>query len=243
MPDPVKDSEFVAWYYAPAQGKTQGAVCLYCGRSWYSKYRVEYPKLVACELECGKVCDLSKALKAMAEWLIQKCVAAGARNIHISFGDCPARVVSSQRQGVEVYDEDDQVELNQYIRQWNGGMGDPSTHGLNHRVGWLNGVWGVFVPGAPVQKVRRIKGAYVATEKVHDDGTMQLSTDQLQETVDVIMKGFEMARATEAHAGLLGGLVQQGQNATEHGAPGSASSALAASGNNFFGMLFATLSR
>ena len=89
-----------------------------------------------------------------------------------------------------------------------------------------------------MQKVRRIKGAYVATEKVHDDGTMQLSHDQLQDMVDVIMKGFEVARATGAHVALLGGLVQQGQNATEHGAPGSASSASAASGSNFFGMPF-----
>ena len=128
MPDPVNDSEFMAWYCARAQGKSQGSVCWYCGMRPYSKYRAEYPKLAAFELECGKDFHLSKALKATAEWLIQKRVAAATRSIHISFGDCPARVVSSQRQGVEVYDEDDHVELNHYIRQWNGGMGDPSAN-------------------------------------------------------------------------------------------------------------------
>ena len=47
-----------------------------------------------------------------------------------------------------------------------------------HRVGKLDGVMGVFVPGPPIKRIKRSKAKIVDNTKVEDDGTMCLSPTQ-----------------------------------------------------------------
>ena len=151
------------WYYKPRVGRTQGSTCWYCGRTWYSTFRVKFPTLGMFLKECAKDLDGTVPTKAckMAMWLLQECVKAGTHNIQISFSDCPASVSSTNRQGVLVEDEDLHIELEFYKTKWEGGKGDPLTNGLGHKTGWFEGTYGVFIPGAPIRKIKRQKHQFV----------------------------------------------------------------------------------
>lgn len=69
-------------------------------------------------------------------------------------------------------------------------MGDPASNGRGHRTGWLEGVFGVFVPGPPIRKIKRTKDIFVDKSTTHDDGTMCLSATQQEAIAIVPEKGF-----------------------------------------------------
>lgn len=194
-PDPVNPDELMAWYYKPRNGKTQGSVDYYCGRAWYSRYRSKYPQLGDFVTECGKTFELGQELVQAAAWFLEQCIKAGSRLISVRFSDVPESVTSTQRQGIVVEDEDQHVELNHYVNEWRGGQGDPRTNGTGHRVGWCDGVWGVFVPGPPVKMIKRQRAQFVDQSKIHDDGSLQLTETQMQDTAANIMAGFAVVRS------------------------------------------------
>ncbi len=74
------------------------------------------------------------------------------------------------------------IELEYYKSQYLGGQGDPLTNGKGHRTGIFEGVFGVFVPGEPIKRIRRSKEAFVDVRKEHGDSQLQLSEDQMQRT-------------------------------------------------------------
>ena len=65
------------------------------------------------------------------------------------------------------------------------------------------GQYGVFVPGAPIKKIRRSKEGIVDKKEVWDDGSMQLHAGQLDETAASLLKGFTIGAAAGTHLGLL----------------------------------------
>ena len=49
---------------------------------------------------------------------------------------------------------------------------------MGHRIGKLDGVLGVFVPGPPIKRITRSKAKLVDRNITEDDGTMMLSPTQ-----------------------------------------------------------------
>ncbi len=49
---------------------------------------------------------------------------------------------------------------------------------MGHRIGKLDGVLGVFVPGPPIKRIKRSKAKLVDRNRTEDDGTMMLSPTQ-----------------------------------------------------------------
>ena len=252
--DPVH-GRFRKWFRTTKDGRhNDGSVCWYCGRAWQSALKARYKTLTILISAIG-VDDgsLKEELGKVVEFLIQKCIAAGCHDIYVSFNDIPTTVTSKHRERQAVFDDDDQhVELEYYKKHFQGGMGDPFQNGLGHKVGTFDGIWGVFVPGAPVKRIRRSKEAIVDKHQVHDDGKVQLSETQMSDTAASIFAGFRIASATGTHLGLLAAPASGVVAATAAGAasgPPSATAAAAAapslpadgpSSGGFFNISFAT---
>ena len=99
--------------------------------------------------------------------------------------------------GLSVIDDDDShVELEFYQNFHLGGLGDPLSNGLGHRVCWFEGVYGVVVRGAPIKRIRKLKEALVDKSYVHDDGMFQVSANQFNETAADICVGSRLAGAS-----------------------------------------------
>ena len=185
----------MAWYYNPrAGGLRSGNVCWYCGRAWHAEYRCNplYATIALFEAACGVNNDLRENLKRLVAFLIQKCIEAGIRQIRISFSEAPQEVVAVQRQGTSVSDYDLHIELEYYKTEWKGGKGDPQTNGLGHRTGWLDGTFGVFVPSAPIKKIKRTREGFVDITRKVDDGSMVLSEGQLERVSASVLEGFRI---------------------------------------------------
>lgn len=165
--DPVEPSQYMAWYYKHRQGRAQGSCCWYCGRSWYSRYRARHPTLGGFITACGEDFELLEQLRGTSAWLLEQCAKAGSRSISIAFSDLPQSVESTRRSGTSIEEEDQHIELQYYIHTWHGGMGDPNTNGKGHQTGWCEGVFGVFVPGPPIKRIKRKKEQFVDHKQVH----------------------------------------------------------------------------
>lgn len=160
------------WYYAPRAGRTQGHICWYCGRAWQSVYKTRFPKMSDFVDYCGQNNETLAEHKKHVEFLTGECTRAGKHEIRIAWSSAIASSVESKerlRQSVVVA-EDEFVEYQYYVSQYRGGLGDPNLNGLGHRTGNFEGQYGVFVPGAPIKKIRTLKEAVVDKREVRRGG-------------------------------------------------------------------------
>ena len=139
------------WFRQPKNGHTQGAMCWYCGRVWFSMFRVRFKTLTEFILAAGQSQELLEERRQGVAFLIKTCVGAGTHDVTMQWGCALSSEVSSiERLRSQVIDDDgERVGLEYYKTLYRGGLGDPATNGLGHRTGWFEGIYGVFVPGAP----------------------------------------------------------------------------------------------
>ena len=193
------------WYRPPKNGKTQGEICWYCGRVWYAVARAERPTLGQYILVLGQNQEKLKTHQEHVEFLTKVSVEAGSHDVSVKWSSClSSTVTTTQRNRTEVSDDADQhVELEYYKNHFMGGLGDPFTNGLGHRVGMFEGQHGVFVPGAPIKRIKRTKEGIVDKTDLHDDGSLQLSATQMTDMAAALFQGFNFALASGTHVGLL----------------------------------------
>ena len=64
---------------------------------------------------------------------------------------------------------------------------------------------GVFVPGAPIKKIRWAKEHIVDKEETHDNGQRQLTVTRVDEMPEEIFQGFAMMGCSGTRSGSLPG--------------------------------------
>lgn len=120
-------------------------------------------------------------------------VEAGTRTVRPKLDGVTEVVKKKNRSVVSVEDADLHIELEHYKSAYKGGLGDPLSNGLGHRVCRLEGVLGVMVPGEPIRQVKRMRQAIVDVEETVDDGSLQLSETQAQDAAAKIFSGFSLS--------------------------------------------------
>lgn len=202
---PVFPRRFRRWFYPPMNGKTQGSICWFCGRVWKGKFKFAFATTTLYVEAVGGSNELREEHIALMKVLIEACSKAGTYEVKISWSSTAlaTEVTSTERRRQSIEDEDLHVEFEYYKSEYKGGMGDPATNGRNHRVGWCDGVFGVFVPGAPIKRIKRAKDLIVDRNEVHDTGDLQFTPEHMTEIANTIFQGFAMASFSGTHAGAL----------------------------------------
>ena len=96
-----------------------------------------------------------------AFWVLQAfflkcCVEQGSIKIQIEWGRAPVSVISIQRQRQTLEDDPDTwVELLYYKTKHEGGLGDPMTNGLGHKLGKEGDRMGVWISAPPKKEERK----------------------------------------------------------------------------------------
>ena len=204
--DPA-DGLFLAWWYLPKHGKNSGLWCWHCGKAWHTKFRHDKKtdSLSKLKLELGRDDVLLADFKNVMQFVVDKAVAGGSRDMRIQATEVASVVVSKVRKGVEVSSFDNWVELEYYKTQWEGGQGDPLTNSKGHRLARSEGILGVMVPGPPVKKIKKVDAQYVDVDMTEDDGSVQPTADHQSKIMSCIAAGFMaqfgMTPATRSGAG------------------------------------------
>lgn len=83
-PDPL-DGGFLWWYKMPINGKTNGAVCFYCGRTWYGHFRhdPESKTTTACVALLGQNQEKHKQFLELRGKVVDMVLARGSRTFHV----------------------------------------------------------------------------------------------------------------------------------------------------------------
>ena len=179
-------------------------ICFYCGRAWFLvfKSRSATNTLTKLITAVGLNSELLEEFKGQRAWVLEKCLAAGTRQIRIQHVK-DTTVTVTDRNLTSVEGADFHIELDWYKNhyEWRGmgpGLGDPRTNGLGHAVATVDGVLGVVVKGPPIKNLKTAKQNIVDIVRVEDDGMVQTGPDHFRQVRDNIAAGFGIINSPAA---------------------------------------------